>query len=82
MYLIGSATGVIVVVVPVIGGLVLLAIAVVLVVLAVIVLSKRGSGVAYISSSKNYEMSPTSSSPDIEKPKFSDVSLEPSTEKH
>ena len=55
MHPIGSAMGVIVVVVPVVVGcLVLLAITVVLVVLAVIVLSKRGSGVAYISSSKNY----------------------------
>ena len=39
---------------------------------------KMESGAAYIATDKDYEMSPTTMSPDIEKPKFSnDVSFEP-----
>ena len=83
---IGSAAGVIVIVLPVIAGVVVLATIILVVVVIIFIVWRRGTEVAYITSEKDYEMSPPGSSPDLEKSKFSDVSFEPSTkfgsEKH
>jgi hypothetical protein len=76
----GSAAGVVVIVLPVIAGVVVLATAILVVAVVVFMLRRRGAEVAYVTSEKDYEMSPPSSSPDIDqKPKFTDVSFEPST---
>ena len=82
----GSAAGVVVIVLPVIAGVVVLATAILVVVVIVFIVWRRGAEVAYITSEKDYEMSPPGSSADLEKSKFGDVSFEPSTkfssEKH
>ena len=76
----GSAASIVVIVLPVIAGVVVLATAILVVVVVVFILCRRGAEVAYITSEKDYEMSPPSSSPDIDqKPKFTDMSFEPST---
>ena len=78
-----DSAGVVVIVLPVIAGVLVLATVILVVVVLVFICWRRGSEVAYLTSEKDYEMSPPSSSPDIEKHKFSDVSFEPSTkEKH
>ena len=76
----GSAASIVVIVLPVIAGVVVLATAILVVAVIIFIWWRRGAEVDYITSEKDYEMSPPSSSPDIDqKPKFSDVSFEPST---
>ena len=77
----GSAAGIVVIVLPVIAGVVVLATVILVVAVIIFIWWRKGAEVKYITSEKDYEMSPPSSSPDIDqKPKFSDVSFEPSTE--
>ena len=69
-----------VIVLPVIAGVLVLATVILVVVVLVFICWRRGAEVAYLTSEKDYEMSPNVS---YEKHKFSDVSFEPSTkEKH
>ena len=68
--------------VPIVAAVLLAVVFLTVVVIMIVVCKSRKmeSGAAYISTVNEYEMHPTVTSPDIEKPKLSDdVSFEPST---